>query len=117
MDQNTITSRHARKSCSAAETKYMCKIVILFTVDQILAYKLKISKNVFSFVSTFRKVTRAVIDLVDSFYTYGTDKLNLVGCFDVPSAFALDFETRGQNEINNGLPMPLKWYLFILSFF
>ena len=65
MDQNTITSRYARKSCSATETKYVYKIVILFTVD--------------SFVSTFRKVTRAVIDLVDSFYSYGTEKLNLVG--------------------------------------
>ena len=53
----------------------MYKIVILFTVEQIFAYKLKVSKFVISFVSTFRKVTRAVIDLVDSFYTYGTDKL------------------------------------------
>ena len=74
----------------------MYKIVILFTVDQIFAYKLKVSKNVISFVSDFWKVTRAAIDSVDLFYTYGTDKLNLVGCFDVPSAFALDFETRGQ---------------------
>ena len=117
MDQNTITSRFARKSCSATETKYMCNIVILFKVDQIFAYKLKVSKNVISFVSTFRKVTRAVINLVDSFYTYGTDKLNLAGCFDVPSVFAFEFETRGQNEIDNGLPMPLEWHLFILLFF
>ena len=65
MDQNTITLRYARKSCSATETKYMYKIVILFTVDQIFANKLKVSKNVISFVSTFRKVTRAVV----SFYT------------------------------------------------
>ena len=57
MDQNTITSRYARKSCLTTETKYMYKIVILFTMDQMFAYKLK--------VSTFRKVTRAVIDLVD----------------------------------------------------
>ena len=93
----------------------MYKIAILFTMNQIFAYKLKVSKNGTCFVSTFRKVTRAVIDLVYLFHTYGTDKLNLVGCFDVPSAF--DFETRGQNEINNGLPMPLKWHLFILFFF
>ena len=68
MDQNTITSRYARKSCLTTGTKYMYKIVILFTMDQIFAYKLKVSKNVISFVSTmstFRKVTRAVIDLVD----------------------------------------------------
>ena len=38
MDQKTITSQYARKSCSATETKYMYKIVILFTVDQIFAY-------------------------------------------------------------------------------
>ena len=94
----------------------MYNIVILFTVDQFFAYTLKVSKNVISFVSTFRKVKRAVINLVDSFYTYDTDKLNLVGYFDVPSVFAFDFETRGQNEINNGLPMPLKWHLFILLF-
>ena len=50
----------------------MYNIVILFTVDQIFAYTLKVSKNVINFVSTFRKVTRAVISLVDSFYTYGT---------------------------------------------
>ena len=37
MDQNTITSRFARKSCSATETKYMYIIVILLTVDQIFA--------------------------------------------------------------------------------
>ena len=65
MDQNTITWRYARKSCLTTETKYMYKIVILLTMDQIFAYKLKVSKNVISFVSTFRKVTRAVIDLVD----------------------------------------------------
>ena len=90
---------------------------MLFTVDQIFAYRLKVSKNVISFVSTFRKVTRVVIDLGVPFYTYRTDKLNMVGCFDVPSAFAFDFETRGQNEINNGLPMLLKWHLLILLFF
>ena len=55
MDQNTITSRNARKSCLTTETKYMYKIVILFTMDQIFAYKLKVSKNVISFVSTFGK--------------------------------------------------------------
>ena len=41
----------------------------------------------------------------------------LVGCFDVPPVFAFDLETRGRNEINNGLPMPLKWHLYILLFF
>ena len=91
----------------------MYNIVILFTVDQIFASILKVSKNVNSFLSTFRKVTRAVINLVESFYTYGTDKFNLVGCFDAPSVFASDFETRGQNKINNGLPMPLKWHLLL----
>ena len=90
----------------------MYNIVILFTVDQIFAYTLKVSKNVNSVVSTLRKVTRAVINLVESFYTYGTDKFNLVGCFDVPSVFAFDFEKRGQNKINNGLPMLLKRHLF-----
>ena len=44
MVQNTITSRFARKSCSASETKYMYNIVILLTVDQIFAYTLKVSK-------------------------------------------------------------------------
>ena len=45
----------------------MYNIVILFTVDQIFAYILKVSKNVNSFLSTSRKVTRAVINLVESF--------------------------------------------------
>ena len=44
MDQNTITSRYARKSCLTTETKYMNKIVILFTMDQIFAYKLMYPK-------------------------------------------------------------------------
>ena len=113
MDQNTIASRFARKSCSATETKYMYNIVILFTVDQIFAYTLKVSKNVISFESIFGKETRAVIDLVD----YSTDKLNLVGCFDVPSVFAFAFETRGHNDINNGLPMTLKWHLLSSYFY
>ena len=117
MDQYTIASRFARKSCSATETKYMYNIVILFTVDQIFVYTLKVSKNVISFESIFGKETRAVIDLVDSFYTYGTDKLNLVGCFDVPSVFAFAFETRGHNDINNGLPMTLKWHLLSSYFY
>ena len=66
MEQNTITLRFARKSCSATETKYMYNIVILFTVDQIFAYKLKVSKNVISLESN---------KSCQSFYTYGTDNL------------------------------------------